>query len=61
MTIQGVIDLGAHDPAHVAVRVGWSWYAYRRRAGKRRTCSIGTTAELTPARLLEVGTALAAG
>ena len=40
---------------------GWSWYAYRRRAGQRRTCSIGTTAELTPARLLEVGTALAAG
>ena len=37
----------------------WDWYAYRRRAGKLHKHSIGTTAELTAARLLEVGQALA--
>ncbi len=40
---------------------GWYWYAYRRRAGKLFKRSIGTTAELTAARLLEVGTALSTG
>ncbi len=37
---------------------GWYWYAYRRHAGKLHKRYIGTTAELTAARLLEVGTAL---
>ena len=38
---------------------GWYWYAYRRHAGTLYKRYIGTTAELTVARLLEVGEALA--
>ena len=38
---------------------GWYWYAYRRHAGTLYKRYIGTTAELTAARLLEVGQALA--
>ena len=37
---------------------GWYWYAYRRRAGTLQKRYIGTTAELTPARLRDVGQAL---